>query len=131
MPETVAEIEHAATVVAIQRLSELVEIGDVDHSVLQAVLVVLRDIAALRVLDPAEIFRECHLLIVADALVAKYEYCVAVHTGFDCRHVLFRYRRAQIHTGHFARELGAYWMNGYRHVSSPSVQQTIIGSTRR
>jgi hypothetical protein len=116
MPEPVAEIEYAATVVAIQRLPALVEIRYVDHAVLQPQLVILCDIAAGRTLDLSEIPGERHLLIVVDGLVAKREHGIAIHTGVDRGGVLVRQRRAQVYAGHLAREPRAHWMNGYRHV---------------
>jgi len=63
MPKPVAQVEHPAAVVAVERLPALVEIRHVDHAVLQPILVVLGDIAALRILEPAKRLR----LIILDA----------------------------------------------------------------
>ena len=55
MPEPVAEVEHAPPVVALERLAVLVQVRDVDHALLQAEFVRLGDVAALRILDGAEV----------------------------------------------------------------------------
>src|SRR5690349_1791841 len=115
MPQSIAEIEHAAAIVAIERLPALIQIGHVDHAVLETIFVVLRDVAALRVLDRAEVDREGHLLIVADALIAKHEHRVAIHAGVDGGNVGGRRRLAQVDAGDFSGEFVSEGFDGDWH----------------
>ena len=102
MPELVAEIEQPAAVVARQRPVVLAEIGHVVHQRVEPLFVRLRDIAAGRVLDLAEIAREGDLLLVGDVLIVKHEDGVAVHPGLDRRDLVRGQRPTQIDPGHFA-----------------------------
>src|SRR2546423_3428910 len=106
MPQTIAEIEHAAPVVARERLALLVEVRHVDHALLEAILVVSGDVAALGILDLAEIARERHLLIVCDVLVAEHQHRIAIHAGIDRGSLLARQRLAQVDARNLADEYG-------------------------
>ena len=104
MPQPVAEIEHAAAVVARQRLAVLVEVRDVDHAGLEAQLVRLGDVTAERALDLAEVLGEFDLLVVGDVLVAKDQHRVAVHAGVDRFGLFTGQRLPEIDPGHLAGE---------------------------
>jgi len=85
MPELVAEIEHAAAVVARHHLVVLAEIGDVGDVEGQPALAVLHDMAADGALDLAEIAAEGELLLVGDRLVVEHQHGVAIHPRLDQR----------------------------------------------
>ena len=106
MPQPVAEIEHAAAVVARERLALLVEVRDVDHPGLEAELMRLGDVAAECAFDLAEVLRERDLLVVGDVLVVEDQHRVAVHAGIDRGRLLAGQRLRQIDTGHLAGEHG-------------------------
>ena len=61
-----------------------------DATTAEAVLIVLGNVAALRVFDLAEILRERHLLVVGDVLVMEHQHRVTVHAGLDRRSLLAR-----------------------------------------
>ena len=116
MPELVAEIEQPAAVVSRQGLLVLSEIGHVVHQRVEPLFVRLRDIAAGRVLDFAEIASERDLLRVGDVLAVEHEDGVAVHPGLDRRDLVLRHRPPQIDPGHLAdkRRMDLADRNGHR-----------------
>jgi len=117
MPQLVAEIEHAAAVVARQQLAVLVEIGDVGHVEGQPTLAILHDMTAGDALDLAEIAAEGELLLVGDRLVVEYQDGVAVHGSLDRRRLLGGERLAQIDAVDLADEDRMDLPNGDAHLS--------------
>ena len=105
MPEAVAEIEQVGPAVAGQRLAVLAEIGDVVEPGAEAILVLLHDRAAMRLLALAEIQRKGQLLLVGDVLAVEYQHGVFVHRRLDLARLLLRQRLAQIEAGHLADKM--------------------------
>jgi hypothetical protein len=119
VPELVAEIEHAAAVVAGQRLVVLIEVGDVVHADRQPPLLRLGDVVAGGVLDLAEIARERHLLVVGQLLVVEDEDGVLVHAGLDGGDVLAAERLGEVSARDLADEDGMELADRDRHLAPP------------
>src|SRR5262249_21307409 len=107
MPEAVAEGEQPAAVLARQRLSAPGPGGHVDHALFQAGLVVPCGVVPLWGPHLSRNSWGSHLVVIADAPVARNTHSVAIHPSIDGRDVFLRHRRPQVQAGSLARERGA------------------------
>ena len=96
MPQPIAEIERAPTIIPRQHIAVLIEIRNVAHLDTEPTLVEPRHVVGRVQLDLAEVSGECDLLFVCQWLIVEHQYRMPVHAGMDHRHRSSIERRAQI-----------------------------------
>ena len=94
MPQPIAEIERAPTIIPRQHIAVLIEIRNVAHLDTEPTLVEPRHVVGRVQLDLAEVSGECDLLFVCQRLIVEHQYRMPVHAGMDHRSSIER--RAQI-----------------------------------
>src|SRR5450432_1403411 len=128
MPQAVAEIEQMGAMIARQRLAVLAEIGDVVEAGAEAVIFLLGNVAAARVLALAEIQCERNLLLVRYVLVAEQQHGVFIHAGLDIGGLLRRQGFTQIDAGYLAEKMRLKLPDRYRHDVSPDRRMRLLRS---
>src|SRR5260370_18172401 len=104
MPQPIAEIERAPTIIPRQHIAVLIEIRNVAHLDTEPTLVEPRHVVGRVQLDLAEVSGECDLLFVCQWLIVEHQYRMPVHAGMDPRHGRSTERRARIHAFALPRE---------------------------
>ena len=89
MPQQIAQIEHALTIVPVQNAMVGVQIGHIGHFRAKTPVFRLCDVAGrARQLQRAKISTERELLVVGDVLVMKHQNRIFVHPGVNRRDIL-------------------------------------------